>query len=149
MGQHCQCLGTSGLNLLFPSSVIVKNIVRQVMRKELSTLEAVTMYRPCNQAELDLVIASDYKRWPPRLPGQPIFYPVTNLQYARDVNAWNKMDYSKGYVTKFDVAKTFVDRYEIQKVGGEGRTEWWIPAEDLEELNDNIVGLIEIVEVLD
>ncbi len=112
-------------------------------------METVTMYRPCNQAELDLVIASNYKKWPPRLLGQPIFYPVTNEQYAKEVNAWNKMDYSKGYVTKFDVKKTFVDRYEIQKVGGSYHTEWWIPAEDLEELNDNIVGLIEVIDALE
>jgi hypothetical protein len=33
--------------------------------------KTVTMYRPCNQAELDLAIASGYKKWPPRLMGQP------------------------------------------------------------------------------
>jgi len=32
-----------------------------------------------------------------------------------------------------------MDRYKIQKVGGKNHTEWWIPSEDLEELNDNIV----------
>lgn len=38
-----------------------------------------------------------------------------------------------------------MDRYAIQKVGCAIHTEWWIPAEDLEELNDNIVGLIEVI----
>ena len=41
--------------------------------------------------------------------------------------------------------KGFMDRYKIQKVGSETHTEWWIPAEDLEELNDNIVGQIEVI----
>ena len=112
-------------------------------------METIVMYRPCNQAELDLVASSDYRKWPPRLPGQPIFYPVDNLEYAKEINAWNKADFSKGYVTKFEVQKTFVDRYPIQKVGGKRHTEWWIPAEDLEELNNNIVGLIEVVDVLE
>ena len=111
--------------------------------------ETVTMYRPCNQAELDLVVESGNKRLPPRLPGQPIFYPVTNEQYAKEVNAWNKKDFSKGYVTKFEVNKSFVEKYDIQKVGGNYHTEWWIPAEDLEILNDNRVGLIEAVDVLE
>jgi len=111
--------------------------------------DTITMYRPCNQAELDLVIESGGKKWPPRLEGQPIFYPVTNEKYAKEINSWNKMDYSKGYVTKFEVKKSFAEKYDIQKVGGAGHTEWWIPAEDLDMLNENIVGLIEIIDVLD
>jgi hypothetical protein len=38
-----------------------------------------------------------------------------------------------------------MDRYQIQRVGGELHTEWWIPAEDLDDLNDNIVGTIEVI----
>ena len=68
----------------------------------------ITLYRPTGPRELELVKQSGFKRWPPRLPEQPIFYPVTNEAYA------------------------------IQKVGGESHTEWWIPAEDLEEFNDNM-----------
>lgn len=105
----------------------------------------VIMYRPCNQAELDLVIAADYKKWPPRLPEQPIFYPVTNEQYAIDINEWNLAQFGIGYVTKFAVNKAFVDNYDIKKVGGAHHTEWWIPAEDLDELNADIVGRIEVI----
>jgi hypothetical protein len=36
-------------------------------------------------------------------------------------------------------------RYTVQTVGGSAHTEWWVPAEDLEELNANIVGLIEVI----
>ncbi|HPY38992.1 MAG TPA: hypothetical protein PLM98_00635 [Thiolinea sp.] len=38
-----------------------------------------------------------------------------------------------------------MDRYQIQTVGGAIHTEWWIPAEELEEMNDHIVGLIEVI----
>jgi len=115
----------------------------------MTSIETVAMYRPCNKAELDLVIASDYKCWPPRLAGQAIFYPVTNAQYAREVNAWNKLDFDNGFVTKFEVKKCFVDQYDIQQVGASHHTEWWIPAEDLEKLNNNIIGLIEVIEQLE
>ncbi len=37
-------------------------------------------------------------------------------------------------------------RYPIQRVGGAHHTEWWVPAEDLEELNRNIVGKIEVIK---
>jgi len=108
--------------------------------------EVITLYRPTGSKELELVAASGYRRWPPRLPEQPIFYPVTNEVYAKEISInWNVPANGIGYVTKFYVKKKFMDRYQIYKVGGENHTEWWIPAEDLEELNDNIVGLIEVV----
>lgn len=107
--------------------------------------ETVTLYRPCGQKELDLVIASGYTKWPPRLPEQPFFYPVTNERYATEVNQWNVTQFGKGYVTKFAVRAAFITQYEIQQVGASHHTEWWIPAEDIAKLNDNIVGLIEVI----
>jgi len=105
----------------------------------------VTMYRPAGQKEIELVIESGYTKWPPRLPEQPIFYPVTNEQYAIEVNNWNVKSEGIGFITKFKVNKSFVERYKIETVGASHHTEWWIPAEDLEELNNNIVGLIEVI----
>lgn len=105
----------------------------------------ITCYRPCCEKELALVAASGFKRWPPRLPEQPIFYPVTNEEYAIELTQWNVTDFNVGYVTKFDVSKGFMDRYEIKCVGNKDHTEWWIPSEDLEELNENIIGKIEVI----
>jgi len=108
--------------------------------------EVVVLFRPIGPKELELVAANGFRRWPPRLPEQPIFYPVTNEGYAREITTkWNIPSSGIGYVTKFCVKKSFMERYPIQKVGSDHHTEWWIPAEDLDELNENIVGLIEIV----
>ncbi|MCS5499296.1 hypothetical protein NY547_18790 [Cnuibacter physcomitrellae] len=88
--------------------------------------------------------------WPPRLPDQPIFYPVLNEDYAtRIAREWNVKASGVGYVTRFHVRTAFLDRYDVQQVGGETILEYWIPAEDLEEMNDNIVGLIEEVARFD
>jgi hypothetical protein len=108
--------------------------------------ESVVLYRPTGPEELLLVRESGFTKWPPRLPEQPIFYPVINEQYAIDIAGdWNVKASGYGCVTRFHVRKEFMDLYEIQKVGGVNHTEWWIPAEDLEELNANIVGLIEVI----
>ncbi len=108
--------------------------------------ETVTMFRPAGPQEFALVEASGFRRWPPRLPEQPIFYPVTNEQYAVEIaTRWNIKDSGVGYVTRFRVRREFMDRYPIQKVGGAHHTEWWVPAEELEQLNDNIVGPIEVI----
>ncbi len=108
--------------------------------------ETVTMYRPTGPLEIKLVEESGFRAWPPRLPEQPIFYPVTNEEYAKEIAIkWNIKDSKVGYVTMFRVKKSFAQRYPIQKVGGAQHTEWWIPAEDLDELNSNIVGKIEVI----
>jgi len=108
--------------------------------------ETITMYRPTGPKELELVRSSGFRRWPPRLPEQPIFYPVTNERYAAEIaRRWNVREDGAGYVTRFAVRAAFMQQYEIQKVGAEHHTEWWIPAEKLEELNDNIVGAIEVI----
>lgn len=108
----------------------------------------VFLYRPVGTKELALIEASDFREFPPRLPEQPIFYPVLNEEYAtqiaRDWNAKHNED-KIGYVTKFAVQKYYLDQYEIQIVGGATHEEYWIPAEDLEEFNRNIVGKIEVI----
>jgi hypothetical protein len=111
-----------------------------------ATGELVTMFRPTGPQELELVAASGWRRWPPRLPEQPIFYPVTNQEYAEQIaRDWNVPESGAGFVLRFDVRREFVDRFEVHKVGGETHTEWWIPAEDLETLNENIIGKIQVV----
>ncbi|MGE3972647.1 MAG: hypothetical protein AB7E78_14980 [Porticoccaceae bacterium] len=108
--------------------------------------ETTILYRPVGPEELELVRASGFTRWPPRLAGQPIFYPVTNERYAAEIaERWNVKDSGYGAVTRFRVRSSFMSRYAIQKVGGAHHTEWWIPAGELEALNDNIVGKIEVV----
>jgi len=109
-------------------------------------IETITLYRPTGPKELALVKDSGYKRWPPRLPDQPIFYPVTNEQYAIQIaRDWNVQASGYGCVTRFSVRRDFMEKYQVQKVGGVQHTEWWVPAEELEQLNDNIVGLIEVI----
>jgi hypothetical protein len=86
------------------------------------------------------------RAWPPRLPHQPIFYPVLNEDYAiRIARDWNVKASGAGFVTRFEVRKDFLDRYEVQQVGGQTILEYWIPAEELDGLNAAIVGLIEVV----
>ena len=110
-------------------------------------MDTITLFRPTGPKELALVRDSGFKRWPPRLPEQPIFYPVTNQQYAEEIaQRWNVKDSGFGYVTRFEVRTEFMQRYKIEQVGSTHHTEWWVPAEELEELNDNIVGLIEVVK---
>jgi hypothetical protein len=51
----------------------------------------------------------------------------------------------KGYVTRFEVEKSFLDRYDVQLAGGSAHREHWVPAGDLGAFNGAIVGLIEVI----
>jgi hypothetical protein len=107
-----------------------------------------TLYRPVGADELALIGESGFRKFPPRLPEQPIFYPVLNEEYAaqiaRDWNAKRNKD-RRGYVTRFQVRTEFIERYEVQTVGATHHQEYWIPAGELEEFNQNIVGEIEVL----
>jgi len=108
--------------------------------------EMTILYRPVGPKELALIAASGHREFPPRLPGQPIFYPVLNEEYARQIaRDWNVPASGAGYVTRFAMRNEFVGRYPIHTVGGSVHQELWIPAEDLAEMNRNIVGLIEVI----
>jgi len=109
-------------------------------------VEMTKLYRPVGPKELALIAASGYRQFPPRLPEQPIFYPFLNEEYARQIaRDWNVPASGAGYVTRFAVRNEFVARYPIQTVGGFVHQELWIPAEDLVEMNRNILGLIEVI----
>ncbi|WP_329105602.1 hypothetical protein OG792_33065 [Micromonospora sp. NBC_01699] len=104
------------------------------------------LWRPTGPAELDLVRESGWRRWPPRLPDQPIFYPVLNEDYAIMIaRDWNVPSSGVGYVTRFRVDAEFLNRYPVRQAGGRTILELWVPAEELDEFNDHIVGLIEVV----
>ena len=108
--------------------------------------ETTILYRPVGTKELALIAASGFREFPPRLPDQPIFYPVLNEEYARQISRdWNVPASGAGYVTRFAVRRGFVARYPVQTVGVSVHQELWIPAGDLVEMNRNIVGLIEVI----
>ncbi len=107
------------------------------------------LYRPVGQAELDLIAKSDYLKYPPRLPEQPIFYPVLNEKYAYEITEkWNKKSADSGYagyVTTFEINDEYISQYDIQTVGASYHQEFWIPAEELENFNQHIIGQIRVI----
>jgi hypothetical protein len=111
-------------------------------------LSVVTLYRPVGTKELELIRDTGWKRFPPRLPEQPIFYPVTNEGYARQIaRDWNAQhnDDKRGYVVRFDVGSPIANQYERKIVGGREHEELWVPAEELDAFNDAIVGNIDLI----
>lgn len=106
----------------------------------------VTLFRPVGQAELELIRASGWRAFPPRLPEQPIFYPVLTEEYATQIaRDWNTRDGGIGHVLRFEVEQEYLARFPVQVAGSRLHREYWIPAEELDEFNRHIAGPIEVV----
>ena len=108
-----------------------------------------TLFRPVGPAELKLIEESGWKSFPPRLPEQPIFYPVLNEEYASQIaERWNVKESGVGYVTAFEIDADYVSRFNVEQVGGNVHQELWVPAEQLEEFNAHILGEIRVIRTL-
>ena len=106
------------------------------------------LYRPVGLEELLLIYTSGMRAFPPRLPEQPIFYPVLHLSYAQQIaRDWNtRAGTFGGYVTRFTVDDAYVKQFPQKQVGAAEHTELWVPAEALSDFNQHLVGAIELVD---
>ena len=131
------------LETLFPT-----NAERTVLWPKLES-GTVTLWRPVGEHELALIVQSGYRAFPPRLPDQPIFYPVLNFAYAEEIaRDWNARRNTPpvGFVTEFDVLASVATSYEIQIVGSaDTHQELWVPAEELDAFNVAILAPIRVV----
>jgi hypothetical protein len=118
---------------------------QQELRTKMNN-KSVTLFRPTGEAELALIRESGWRQFPPRLPDQPIFYPVLNESYASQIaRDWNTREGGAGYVVRFQIDGEFLSRYPVQTVGSAIHQEYWIPADELTEFNKHIIGPIEVI----
>ncbi len=98
-----------------------------------STVDTLTLWRPVGPKDLELIEQSGMRAFPPRLPDQPIFYPVLTEDYAIKIaRDWNVPANGSGFLTRFQVKPSFIEGYDVQEAGGRSHLEYWIPAEDLD-----------------
>jgi hypothetical protein len=117
-----------------------------VERSEGIMSNVTILFRPVGPQELALIAASGWTSFPPRKPEQPIFYPVLNEEYAAWISKkWNVRDHGSGDVTRFAVDSEFLKRYPAQRVGSAQAEELWVPADELDEFNRMIDGVIEVI----
>lgn len=136
-----------GLNLLgFALMEVRERMLFWEKSENLNSKNTVPLYRPVGPKEFALIKESAFSKFPPRLPQQPIFYPVIDEFYAKQIaKDWNVEASGSGFVTKFEVDKNYILQFELKNVGNSNHNELWIPAEQLEEFNNHIEGKIEVI----
>lgn len=115
-------------------------------RSHKERMATVILFRPVGPKELAIIESSGWRAFPPRLPEQPIFYPVTNEDYAIQIaRDWNVKSSGSGFVTRFEVDAEYASRFPKKIVGSRVHEELWVPAEELVEFNSKIIGKIEVI----
>jgi hypothetical protein len=108
------------------------------------------LFRPVGLHEMSLLWDMEWRGFPPRLPHQPIFYPVKTREYAREIaSQWNIKDEPSGFggfVTEFAVADEYLSKFDPRTVGTINHVEYWIPSEELATFNQQIVQPIRVTE---
>lgn len=105
------------------------------------------LFRPVGLEELRAIFEARMRAFPPRLPDEPIFSPVTNEGYATEIaRDWNtKAGTKAGFVTRFSLDDAYASKFDRRIVGAKEHEELWVPAEELAALNAHIGGVIEII----
>ena len=135
-----------GRTIRLPNGVIFARRAAATIADNMPT----NLFRPIGLRELELIWDSGMREFPQRLENQPIFYPVVNLEYARQIaRDWNTPDAKSGFsgfVTKFEVSSTYLSKYELHTAGSAAHREYWIPAKELNVFNKAINGRISVEE---
>jgi hypothetical protein len=118
-----------------------------VPREPVVECAPMLLYRPVGLNELRLMYQADLRGFPPRLPEQPIFYPVLNEGYARKIaRDWNtKSETHAGFVTRFSLDDAYGSRFDRRVVGSREHEELWVPAEELADFNGHLEGPIQVI----
>jgi hypothetical protein len=107
------------------------------------------LWRPVGTNELALIEKANFLAFPPRLPEQPIFYPVLSFGYAEKIaRDWNSKQADHkylGFVTYFEIDDQYASRFPAQIAGGKACQELWVPADELVTFNQHLIHPIKLV----
>lgn len=104
------------------------------------------LWRLVGPEKTEPIRRAEIRSFPPRLPEQPIFYPITTEAHAvKIVRDWNVLDSGSGFIARFTLRTGFLSDYPVQMAGGREHSEYWIPAENLDALNGHMIGPVDVV----
>lgn len=108
--------------------------------------ETVPLYRPALPTELAGLRDHGFSKWPVLPREQPLFFPVGDERLAdAAAKTWTEEHGTTTYVTRFRVRSRLVNGGKSDQVRSVGEDEWPVAVQDVNALNQNIVGKIEVV----
>lgn len=109
--------------------------------------EVESLYFPVPAIEYSFIRESGYTRFP--RPNRTFIHPVPTDAYARILAASWIVTHVNIYVVHAFIAKDFIKSYTPRQTDSVGNhKEYWIPRNDIDKLNEAIIGVIETVGVV-
>ena len=107
----------------------------------------MVLYRPIAGSEYNEVLARDFRSFPPRAEEQPLFTALLSEERASRIARRLRVEPpsdNRSYVVSFLVDDAYIRQFPVQ-----GSTELdgalWIPAEEMEILNQHLIGDIRVL----
>ena len=108
------------------------------------------LYRPISADEYAALKEKDFSGFPPRDAGQPLLTALLSQegasQIARHMRVDKQTEDNTVYVVGFLVEDPYIRQFPVQHAGETDRRALWIPAEEVEILNQHLIGKIRVLE---
>lgn len=107
------------------------------------------LYRPMSAEEYKAVAAKEFRGFPPRTEEQPLFAALLSQtgaeRIAKHMRIEKRAEHT-AYVVSFLVEDSFIRQFPVQHDDEPDYRAVWIPAEDVELLNQHLIGKIRMLE---
>ncbi len=107
------------------------------------------LYRPLSAEEYRQIESMEFKGFPARSAGQPLFTALLSHEGASGIARHmriEKQSEHKVYVVGFLVEDAYIRQFPVQNTDQPERRALWIPAEEIEILNQHLVGKIRMLD---
>ena len=107
------------------------------------------LYRPLSAEEYNAVAEKGFRGFPPRSAEQPLFAALLSQTGAKKIARHMRIEKQAehtAYVVSFLVDDAYIRQFPVQQDDEPDFRALWIPAEDVEILNQHLIGKIRIIE---
>ena len=106
------------------------------------------LYRPLCAEEYHEIEAMKFKGFPARNPDQPLFTALLSQEGASQIAKRMKVAKQADptvYVVSFLVDDAYIRQFPVQHTDDRNRRALWIPAEEMDILNQHLIGGIRVL----
>ena len=108
------------------------------------------LYRPISADEYAAIKEKEFKGFPHRSAEQPLFTALLSqegsIQIARRLRVDKQTESDMVYVVGFIAEDAYIRQFPVQHADDPERRALWIPAEEIDILNQHLIGKIRVLD---
>ncbi|WP_163832084.1 hypothetical protein [Spartinivicinus ruber] len=109
-------------------------------------MKTTALFRPIGPEQFEALKNLGFSQIPSHVFGQKFFYPLLHESFAKQIaQEWYLPKHGQAYVIRLEIASSYLEQFEVKRIGGPEHTEYRIPIEEQTNFSRELVGNIEIV----